>query len=84
MFGVPIAGPVQIFLDNESVVKCTSNVETKLKKKHESILYYKIKFAIASDIVTVYYEQSGTNIADLLTKVLPKHKRVKLFKCIFN
>ena len=80
-FGVPIAGPV---CDNESVVKSTSNVEAKLKKKHASVLYCKIKCAIASEIVIVYYEPSGTKIADLLTKVLPIHKRVKLLKCIFN
>ena len=47
MFGVPIAGPARIFCDNESGVKCTSNVEAKLKKKHASVSYCKIKCAIA-------------------------------------
>ena len=84
MFGVPIAGPARIFCDNESVVKCTSNVEAKLKKKHANVSHCKIKCAIASEIVIVYYEQSGTNIADLLANFLPIHKRVKLLKCIFD
>ena len=30
MFGVPLKGPARIFCDNESVVNCTTNVESKL------------------------------------------------------
>ena len=84
MFGIPITGPARVFCDNESVVKCTSNIEAKLKKKHTSVSYCKIKCAIAAETIVVYYEKSETNLADLLTKVLSKESRKKLIQCILN
>ena len=76
--------PARVFCDNESVVKCTSNIEAKLKKKHTSVSYCKIKCAIAAEIIVLYYEKSETNLADLLTKVLSKEMRKKLIQCILN
>ena len=38
MFGVSIAGPARVLCDNESVVKSSSVPESRIKKKHCSIL----------------------------------------------
>ena len=84
MFGVPLNGPARVFCDNKSVVTSTSNVESRLKKKHVSVSYGKIKSSIAASIILVYYESTHTNIADLLTKVLPVSIRIKLIKSILN
>lgn len=84
MFGVPLSGPARIFCDNKSVVQSTSNVEARLKKKHVSVSYGKIKSSLAASMILVYYENTSTNIADLLTKVLPRDKRLKLIRCILN
>ena len=84
MFGVPLKGPARIFCDNESVVNCSTNVESKLKKKHTSVSYGKIKCSLAALIVRIYYEKTNSNIADLLTKVLPLLTRLKLIKSFVN
>ena len=84
MFGVPLSGPARMFCDNESVVTVTSNVEARLKKKHASVSYGKIKSSLAASIILVYYENMKSNIADLLTKVLSAKSRIKLIKSILN
>ena len=84
MFGVPISGPARIFCDNKSVVSNTSFANSVLKKKHCSVAHGKVRSSIASGVALVYYEQSETNIADLLTKVLPYSKREKLVRSIMD
>ena len=68
MFGVPISGPARIFCDN-----VTSNVS-----------YGKIKSALAASVILIFYENTKSNIADLLTKVLSVQSRVKLIKSVLN
>ena len=38
MFGVPLHGAAEVFCDNNSLVLNTSNVESKLNKKHNWLL----------------------------------------------
>lgn len=40
MFGVPVEGPTEVFCDNNSVVLNSSNVESKLNKKNNSLQYH--------------------------------------------
>ena len=80
MFGVPISGPARVYCDNESVVKSTTVPESRLKKKHNSIAYHRIREAVAAGSILVYYEASESNLADLLTKVLPANKREPLIQ----
>ena len=84
MFGVPISEPAREFCDNASAVKCISNIDAKFKKKHVSVSYCKIRCAIAAGIILVYYGKSESNLADLLTKVLPKETRKRLMKRILD
>ena len=78
MFGVPLSGPAHVFCDNESVVKSTTIPESRLQKKHNSISYHRIREAVAAGTLLIYYERSESNLADLLTKVLPANKRQPL------
>ena len=71
MMGVPIDGPTNVFCDNESVVKNVSNPDSPLKKKANAIAYHKAREAIASKIIRIAKEDGETNLADLLTKLLP-------------
>ena len=71
MMGIPIDGPANVFCDNDSVVKSSSTPESTLKKKHLSICYHKCRESQASGAVRVAWEQGTTNLADLLTKILP-------------
>ena len=71
MFGIPIKGAANMYCDNNSVVTNTSYPESKLNKKHNAIAYHKVREAVAAGTVWVGKEDSKTNIADMLIKVLP-------------
>ena len=84
MFGVPINDEARIFCDNESVVKGSTFPESTLKKKHVSIAFHRIREAVAAGKILIYYEASGSNLADLLTKPLPNSKRMPLVQAILS
>lgn len=84
MFGVPLEAPARVFCDNESVVKNSSYPESTIKKKHVSIAYHRVREAIAASKILVYYETTGSNLADLFTKVLSHTKRIPLVKAILT
>jgi hypothetical protein len=70
MFGVPLEGPVNTFCDNSSVVTKATQPASTLKKKHNSIVYHRVREAIAAKVLRVAWVQSGNNLADMLTKPL--------------
>ena len=74
MMGIPVAGATNFFCDNESVVKSSVRPESTLKKKHNAIAYHRVREAQAADIIRVAWEPTDSNLADLLTKVLPGPK----------
>ena len=84
MLGVPVEEPARIYCDNESVVKNTTFPESALKKKHCSIAYHKIRESVASKKVIIFHESTNSNLADLLTKVLPFDKRNKIIRSILH
>jgi hypothetical protein len=53
MFGVPIVKDhaTNIFCDNESVVKNSMKIESILNKKHSSVAYHYIRWAVAAGII---------------------------------
>ena len=83
-FGIPVQGESHVFCDNNSVVKASTNHEATLKKKHCSIAYHRIREAVAAKTILVFYETTGTNLADLLTKSLPVVTRKFLMERIFD
>lgn len=70
MMGVPLAGVCNVFCDNQSVVTNITRPESPIKKKHNSITYHRAREAIAAEIIRVAKEDSETNLADILTKLL--------------
>ena len=70
MMGVPIDGACNMFCDNESVVKNSTNPESVLKKKHCAIAHHKVREAQAARVVRIAWEDTNTNLADLFTKLL--------------
>jgi hypothetical protein len=71
MMGVPLDGPANVFCDNQAVVLNASLPESTLKKKHVAICYHRIREACAMDMIRIAKEGTKTNLADLLTKILP-------------
>ena len=82
MFGCPIAGAANVYCDNRGVVTNTSVPESTLSKKHNSINYHVIREAVAAGIMCVAKENTLTNLADALTKLLPYSKKHDLMQCI--
>ena len=75
MFGIPIDGEARVFCDNRSVVNSGTRPDSRLKKKHNSIAFHRIREIVAAGKALIYFERSEANIADLLTKVLNVEKR---------
>lgn len=69
-FGVTVDGPCNVFCDNNGVVLNTTNPDSKLTKKHASINYHRVCEAIAAGTIRVAKEDTKTNLADCLTKLL--------------
>ena len=51
MFGIPIDGLVNVFCDNQGVVKNPSVPESTLMKKHNAINYHAVREAVAAGIL---------------------------------
>jgi hypothetical protein len=81
-FGVPINGPASILCDNQGVVKNTSIPTSTLTKKHNAINYHIIRESAAMGIIRVGKEDTETNLADLLTKILNQPRRESLLEHI--
>jgi hypothetical protein len=82
MFGIPIEGPANVFCDNESVFKNASLAESRLKKKHNSVCFHRVRECVASAILMPFKVGTDFNLADILTKSLPAIKRLILRRMI--
>jgi hypothetical protein len=80
-FGVEIEGPTNVFCDNEAVTKNVRSPESTLNKKSLSICYHGVREAVAAGVIRVAWENTRTNLADLLTKALPRVRREELMDC---
>ena len=78
MMGVPLDGATHIKADNMSVIKNTSLPESMLKKKSNSIAYHYVRERAASGAVSITYEPTESNLADMLTKSQPGPTRKNL------
>ena len=79
MFGVPIDGPADVLCDNMSVVNNTTLVNSKLHKKHNSLAYHAVRWAVAARILRIGKIHTKENISDALTKLLTADDRDYLF-----
>ena len=79
MFGVPLQGPTEVFCDNNSVVLNTTQVESKLNKKHNSLAYHATRWAVAASIIRIAWIDGKDNIADAMTKILSPPTKDYLF-----
>ena len=79
MFGIPIDGPADVLCDNQSVVTNSSKLESALNKKHSSVAYHAVRWAVAASIIKVGKVHTDENLADPMTKRLTVTKRDYLF-----
>ena len=71
MMGIPTDGPMNMFCDNEAVVRNSTMPESMSKKKHVAICYHRVREACALGMIQIAKEDGATNLADVLTKSLP-------------
>ena len=75
IFGVRIVELARVNCDNQGVVKNTSLPASTLSKKSNAVNYHRVWEAAASKIIVVGREDTETNMADMLTKVLGRIHR---------
>jgi hypothetical protein len=68
-FGIPLSGPASVYCNNEAVTRAVQNPKTTLAKKHNIVAYHKACEAVATGMIWVAWEPTGTNLADILTKL---------------
>ena len=72
MLGVRIEPSSMLVGDNMAVVLNTTIPSSMLKKKHQACNYHKIRECIAAGFIRYRHIKSEDNVADLLTKPLPR------------
>ena len=77
MMGVPIDGATYVYGDNMSVLHNTSNPESTLKKKSNSIAYHVVREACAMKEMQTGYINTLDNVSDLMTKPQPWEERTE-------
>jgi len=82
--GIPLDGPANIFCDNLSVVRSSTQPECTLSKKHNGIAYHKTREAVAGGWIRIVHEPTASNLADLLTKPLSAQRRHDLLELFMH
>ena len=82
MFGFPLAGPENIFFDNNGFVKNTKILESTLSEKHNSINCHYVHESAAAGILYIRKEYTATNIVNPLTNFLPYSRKLELIVCL--
>ena len=67
--GVPVS-EVSYMFDNESMVKSSKNLYSKLTECHNELSYHRVCEAIASGYVSFQYIKGKSNLSDILNKHL--------------
>ena len=66
MFGIAISGPARVLCDNKSVIDSSSYEESRLKKKHYSIAYHRMREAVAAKVILIQALAPTARACDLL------------------
>ena len=66
MMGVPLTGPTYVYGNNMSVIYNTSQLESTLNKKRNSICYHAVRKALASDECLTTHCKTGDNYSDMM------------------
>ncbi len=76
MFGIPLDGEANMFVDNQSVALNATIPSSTLKKKHNSIAYHRVHEAIAACIVRIIKVAGKKNC--FFAKLLSSHDLYEL------
>ena len=69
--------PTMIYCDNQSCIKLSENLVFHDRSKHIEIRYHFIRDWVQRGAVRLAYVSTDDQVADILTKSLPKGKQVR-------
>ena len=69
---IPFVSPVPLYLDNSGAITLSTAAKFHQRTKHIDILYHFIRFHIDNRSFLLIWVPSHRNIADILTKALPR------------
>jgi len=67
-------GPTQLRLDNQGSIKLVKNPEFHKRTKHIDVRFHYIREVYSSGHIEIQYVTSSQQLADILTKALPRNK----------
>ena len=66
--GAPIATKCFLFGDNRSAVTSATLPHSTLTKRHNILVFHRVREAIAAKLMAFYWIQSAYNLSDMLSK----------------
>jgi hypothetical protein len=69
-------GPVSIMADNQSAIKLLKNPVSSMRSKHIDVAHHFARERVARQEVAFVFVATDEQIADIMTKALPKYKHV--------
>lgn len=72
--GINMNEPTQLLVDNQSALRLIKNSEHHKRTKHIDIKYHFIREKVGDGLISVCYIRSDDQLADILTKSLPREK----------
>jgi hypothetical protein len=76
--GIKMVGPTTIYEDNQGAIAMSQNPINHRKAKHIEIRYHFVRERVESQEIKLVYVPTGNQLADLLTKPLPRDRVVRL------
>ena len=78
--GVPLERAGWMLGDNQSVITQSTIPSSTLTKRHNALVYHRVRWAVAAGIIKFVKIDGKENIADVLTKYLPYSEAMPLLK----
>lgn len=69
-----MSSPIVLYIDNQSSIKLIRNPEFHKRTKHIDIKFHFIREKIENSDINVKYVCTENQLADLLTKALPRNR----------
>ena len=76
--------PIQLYGDNQGSISIVKNPVKHNRTKHIDIKYHFIRECFSNGTINVNHVNGENNVADIMTKPLPKCKFTKYHKSLFG
>ena len=75
--GMEVNYPIEVFVDNIGVIFLSKTAKTNNRTKHVDTRYHFVREYIENGVLKVIFVKSKDNVADIMTKNLPKQDFVR-------